>query len=65
MLEIGKVTTMQYFNTDDEPFPEDHEEINEWPPFRKVGLYDPYSDDPQLGIRNKGDYLLNGLILIN
>ena len=52
MLEIGKVTTMQYFNTDDEPFPEDHEEINEWPPFRKVGLYDPYSDDPRLGIRN-------------
>ena len=23
----------------------------EWPPFRKVGTFDPYSDDPRLGIQ--------------
>ena len=28
--------------TDDEPYIE-KEDFNEWPPFRKVGLYDPYS----------------------
>ena len=48
MSEIAKITTMQYFNTDDEPYVEEGE-VNEWPPFRKVGLYDPYSDDPRLG----------------
>lgn len=28
----------------------EHEE-EEWPPFRKVGCFDPYSDDPRLGIQ--------------
>lgn len=28
-----------------------NEEENEWPPFRKVGHFDPYSDDPRLAIR--------------
>lgn len=29
--------------------PEEDEE--EWPPFRKVGNFDPYSDDPRLAIK--------------
>nr|XP_034188505.1 lethal(2) giant larvae protein homolog 1 isoform X14 [Osmia lignaria] len=29
--------------------PEDDE--NEWPPFRKVGTFDPYSDDPRLAVK--------------
>ncbi|XP_076622433.1 LLGL domain-containing protein l(2)gl isoform X2 [Colletes latitarsis] len=29
--------------------PEDDEE--EWPPFRKVGTFDPYSDDPRLAVK--------------
>ncbi|KAK1128335.1 hypothetical protein K0M31_002800 [Melipona bicolor] len=28
--------------------PEDDE--NEWPPFRKLGTFDPFSDDPRLGV---------------
>ena len=51
---------MQYFNTDDEPYVEEGED-NEWPPFRKVGLYDPYSDDPRLGTGKT----LSGLIKRN
>lgn len=29
----------------------DNEEENEWPPFRKVGNFDPYSDDHRFAIR--------------
>src|SRR5699024_4180160 len=27
------------------------DEQNEWPPFRRVGNFDPYSDDPRLAVR--------------
>lgn len=27
------------------------EDEEEWPPFRKVGNFDPYSDDPRLAIK--------------
>ncbi|MFH4977223.1 hypothetical protein AB6A40_003932 [Gnathostoma spinigerum] len=29
----------------------DDEENTEWPPFRKVGLYDPFCDDPRLAVQ--------------
>ncbi|XP_049951670.1 lethal(2) giant larvae protein homolog 1 isoform X2 [Schistocerca serialis cubense] len=29
----------------------DEEEEEEWPPFRKVGTFDPYSDDPRLAVK--------------
>ncbi|VDO51629.1 unnamed protein product, partial [Brugia timori] len=30
---------------------EDSNEITDWPPFRKVGTYDPFCDDPRLAIQ--------------
>lgn len=27
------------------------DEEDEWPPFRKAGVFDPYTDDPRLGIQ--------------
>lgn len=24
---------------------------DEWPPFRKAGVFDPYTDDPRLGVQ--------------
>ena len=31
---------------------EEHkEEEDEWPPFKKVGQFDPYSDDPRLAVK--------------
>ena len=30
---------------------DDDEDEDEWPPFKKVGAYDPYSDDPRLAIK--------------
>ncbi len=29
----------------------EEEEEEEWPPFRKVGMFDPYSDDPRLAVK--------------
>lgn len=26
-------------------------EEEEWPPFRRVGTFDPYSDDPRLAVK--------------
>ena len=50
-------TSKLFFSPDDDIAPIDGDEIapddedDEWPPFRKVGVFDPYSDDPRLGIR--------------
>ena len=47
--------TKLYFRgeDDDDDFerePEDDDE-EEWPPFKKVGQFDPYSDDPRLAVK--------------
>ena len=45
----------RYFISDDIDAPreedEDEEEEDEWPPFKKVGQFDPYSDDPRLAVK--------------
>ncbi|XP_059835655.1 lethal(2) giant larvae protein homolog 1 [Hypanus sabinus] len=49
---LYKLATANIFQTDadhNEGFSQSGEE--EWPPFRKVGCFDPYSDDPRLGIQ--------------
>ncbi|XP_029954438.1 lethal(2) giant larvae protein homolog 2-like isoform X2 [Salarias fasciatus] len=47
-----KLSTAGVFHTDSDP----NDNMNqgpegEWPPFRKVGCFDPYSDDPRLGVQ--------------
>ncbi|XP_048408451.2 lethal(2) giant larvae protein homolog 1 isoform X1 [Stegostoma tigrinum] len=52
LKSLYKLTTASIFQTEadhNEGFPQPGEE--EWPPFRKVGCFDPYSDDPRLGIQ--------------
>ncbi|XP_055994026.1 LLGL scribble cell polarity complex component 2 [Sorex fumeus] len=49
---LYKLSTVRVFLTDSEPgdsLPAPSED--EWPPLRKVGSFDPYSDDPRLGIQ--------------
>jgi lethal(2) giant larvae protein len=50
---LATVRTNKFFVGDelDEPPPEDDDDEDEWPPFRKVGQYDPYSDDPRLAVK--------------
>ncbi|XP_053148977.1 LLGL scribble cell polarity complex component 2 isoform X2 [Hemicordylus capensis] len=49
---LYKLSTVRVFLTDADP----NDNLNqtgedEWPPLRKVGSFDPYSDDPRLGIQ--------------
>ncbi|CAH1794883.1 unnamed protein product [Owenia fusiformis] len=47
---LYKLTTTEVFG--DGPLDQSNAEGDEeWPPFRKVGTFDPYSDDPRLGIQ--------------
>ena len=62
MTPIYKIKTAKYFDTDDEPPAE--EDIEEWPPFRRVGEFDPYSDDPRLGIRRIDICKQTGALLV-
>ncbi|XP_056285013.1 LLGL scribble cell polarity complex component 2 isoform X2 [Pseudoliparis swirei] len=52
LYPMYKLSTSGVFHTDTDP----NDNMNqgtegEWPPFRKVGCFDPYSDDPRLGIQ--------------
>lgn len=57
MTLIYRLRTSEYFQTDSTPLDEQPTEVaggndgENWPPFRKVGTFDPYSDDPKLGIQ--------------
>ncbi len=54
---LASIKTSKYFISDDIDAPRDDEEDaededeDEWPPFKKVGQFDPYSDDPRLAVK--------------
>ncbi|XP_062886919.1 LLGL scribble cell polarity complex component 2 [Mobula hypostoma] len=49
---LYKLSTVNVFVTDaDHNDNLNHSSEDEWPPLRKVGCFDPYSDDPRLGIQ--------------
>ncbi|XP_072532435.1 lethal(2) giant larvae protein homolog 1 isoform X1 [Salminus brasiliensis] len=49
---LYKLSTSNIFQTDcDHNDSLNQASEEEWPPFRKVGCFDPYSDDPRLGIQ--------------
>lgn len=66
LTPIYKFGTSQFFSGDDleevHPDPEDLEE--EWPPFRKTGVFDPYSDDPRLAIKRVTLCPLSGTLVV-
>nr|CAG4651568.1 EOG090X00I4 [Triops cancriformis] len=51
LKHLLKLTTAPAFITDDLDGPPPPAEEDEWPPFRKVGTFDPYSDDPRLAVK--------------
>ncbi|XP_047427765.1 lethal(2) giant larvae protein homolog 1 [Mugil cephalus] len=59
LTPVYKLSTANVFHTDCDPSDDprdpsddpDLQQEDEWPPFRKVGCFDPYSDDPRLGIQ--------------
>ncbi|KAI1288338.1 Lethal(2) giant larvae -like protein 1 [Halotydeus destructor] len=50
-------------NIDGDDVPLGDEVESEWPPFRKVGTFDPYSDDPRLAIRRVILCPISGLLV--
>nr|XP_058140709.1 LLGL scribble cell polarity complex component 2 isoform X1 [Dasypus novemcinctus] len=49
---LYKLSTVRVFLTDSDPSENlSAQGEEEWPPLRKVGSFDPYSDDPRLGIQ--------------
>uniref|UniRef100_G1QK43 LLGL scribble cell polarity complex component 2 n=1 Tax=Nomascus leucogenys TaxID=61853 RepID=G1QK43_NOMLE len=49
---LYKLSTVHVFLTDTDPSENlSAQGEDEWPPLRKVGSFDPYSDDPRLGIQ--------------
>lgn len=51
MVPLCSLDTSKLFSTMDDDIAMVDEEDEEWPPFRRVGVFDPYTDDPRLGIR--------------
>lgn len=59
LTPLYKLSTASVFHTDCDPIDDpqdpsndpDAQQEEEWPPFRKVGCFDPYSDDPRLGVQ--------------
>lgn len=64
---IYKFSTAQFFSGEDleevHPDPEDLED--EWPPFRKIGIFDPYSDDPRLAVKKITLCPLSGTLVVS
>ena len=56
MTHLTTFDTKQFFKNEDD-FDDDFEreqdddDEEEWPPFKKVGQFDPYSDDPRLAVK--------------
>ncbi|KAB7500068.1 Lethal(2) giant larvae-like protein 2 [Armadillidium nasatum] len=48
---LYKFSTASLFVSDDLGGDLGNDDDEDWPPFRKTGLFDPYSDDPRLGIK--------------
>uniref|UniRef100_A0A8C9SRC8 LLGL scribble cell polarity complex component 1 n=1 Tax=Scleropages formosus TaxID=113540 RepID=A0A8C9SRC8_SCLFO len=62
---LYKLSTANIFQTDcdhNDGLMQGAEE--EWPPFRKVGCFDPYSDDPRLGIQKIGLCKYSGKLVV-
>jgi len=55
LRQVAKFSTSQCFTGDDLDTPPDDAEAevdeDEWPPFRKAGVFDPFSDDPRLAVK--------------
>ena len=43
---------------------EDEDAEEEWPPFRKVGHFDPFSDDPRLAVKKVSFCAKSGRLII-
>jgi len=66
LIHLTTFETNKYFKgEDDEDIErESDDEEEEWPPFKKVGQFDPYSDDPRLAVKKVLFCGSSGLLVI-
>uniref|UniRef100_A0A6A7FXL5 Lethal(2) giant larvae protein homolog 1-like n=3 Tax=Hirondellea gigas TaxID=1518452 RepID=A0A6A7FXL5_9CRUS len=65
MSLLHTVNTATFFTSDDPPADDGAgAEDDDWPPFRKTGMYDPYSDDPRLGVKKVEMCGLSGQLVV-
>jgi lethal(2) giant larvae protein len=59
------ITLARGFNNSQKLSAEDDEDgEDEWPPFRKVGHFDPFSDDPRLAVKKVSFCSKSGRLII-
>ncbi|XP_076808161.1 lethal(2) giant larvae protein homolog 1-like isoform X1 [Clavelina lepadiformis] len=63
MSLVLKIQTTNVFITDSEDAHDGDQFDEQFPPFRKVGEFDPYSDDPRLAIRKVAMCSLSGTLV--
>nr|CAG4649071.1 EOG090X00I4 [Scapholeberis mucronata] len=65
---LSKFSTSSFFSSDDiDDNPNEDQQVeeeDEWPPFRKVGVFDPYSDDPRLAVKKLSLCPQTGLLTV-
>lgn len=63
---LYKLTTSNFFHSDDIALDStiDDDEDNGWPPFKKVGFFDPYSDDPRLAVKKLALCPVSGVLVV-
>ncbi|GBP93103.1 Protein lethal(2) giant larvae, partial [Eumeta japonica] len=65
MTPLYKYTTSQLFSGEDIAENNDSQTDDEdWPPFRRIGSFDPYSDDPRLAVKRVILCPLSGMLTI-
>ncbi|KAK9707867.1 LLGL2 [Popillia japonica] len=67
LTPIYKFSTAQYFTGDefaDEVVASPDDSEDEWPPFRKTGIFDPYSDDARLAVKKISLCPLSGTLAV-
>ncbi|KAK8379078.1 hypothetical protein O3P69_019122 [Scylla paramamosain] len=61
---LYKLSTSQLFVSEDLGGEGAAAEDDDWPPFRKAGLFDPYSDDPRLGVKKMQMCPYTGMLVV-
>ncbi|KAK4874231.1 hypothetical protein RN001_013591 [Aquatica leii] len=66
LVPLYKFSTAQLFTGEDVADETIHsqDDDEEWPPFRKTGVFDPYSDDPRLAIKRVVLCPLSGTLVV-
>jgi len=66
LTPVATVKTAKFFVGDelDEPCEDEDDEEDEWPPFRKVGKFDPYSDDPRFAVKKVTMCAETGVVVV-